>query len=260
MTGSVAGYAGMSDTENSSASRKRATESAPAPAESSPSSSSSSPLPPEVPEPWIYSFGRIAARPFSDLWFDLKVYGVHKVPKRGGVLIVSNHQSFLDPMLFAVKLPRPLSFFAKSELFENKYFGAFIRSLNAFPVRQGEGDIGAVKEVIRRLQEGHALNVYPEGSRTFNGEIDKMQPGVGLMIRRAQVPVVPAVIDGSFQSWPRGTGQKIFKPHPIRIVFGDPVELHHLKGPHLIERIGNTLNRMLNDLRQRERERDHARR
>jgi len=214
----------------------------------------------EIPEPLIYSLGRIAARPFSDLWFDLKVYGVHKVPKRGGVLIVSNHQSFLDPMLFACKLPRPLSFFAKSELFENKYFGAFIRSLNAFPVRQGEGDIGAVKEVIRRLQEGHALNVYPEGSRTFNGEIDKMQPGVGLMIRRAQVPVVPAVIDGSFQSWPRGSGQKIFKPHPIRIVFGDPVELHHLRGPHLIERIGNTLNGMLKDLRQRERERDHARR
>jgi 1-acyl-sn-glycerol-3-phosphate acyltransferase len=216
--------------------------------------------PPEVPEPLIYSFGRIFARPWADLWFDLKVYGVEKVPKRGGVLIVSNHQSFLDPVLFAVKLPRPLSFFAKSELFENPYFGAFIRSLNAFPVRQGEGDIGAVKEVIRRLQEGHALNVYPEGSRTFNGEIDKMQPGVGLMIRRAQVPVVPAVIDGSFQAWPRGSGQKVFKPHPIRIVFGDPVRLHELKASHLIERIGNTLNTMLKDLRQREREREHARR
>jgi 1-acyl-sn-glycerol-3-phosphate acyltransferase len=216
--------------------------------------------PREVPEPLIYSLGRIVARPWSDLWFDLKVYGVHKVPKRGGVLIVSNHQSFLDPVLFACKLPRPLSFFAKSELFENKFFGGFIRSLNAFPVRQGEGDIGAVKEVIRRLQEGHALNVYPEGARTFTGEIDKMQPGVGLMIRRAQVPVVPAVIDGSFQAWPRGSGQKIFKPHPIRIVFGDPVELHHLKSPHLIERVGTTLNTMLNDLRRRERERKHARR
>ena len=87
-----------------------------------------------------------------------------------------------------------------------------------------------------------------------------MQPGVGLMSRRAQVPVVPAVIDGSFQAWPRGSGQKIFKPHPIRIVFGDPVELHRLKAPHLIERIGNTLNTMLNDLRRRERERKHARR
>jgi 1-acyl-sn-glycerol-3-phosphate acyltransferase len=252
MTRSVAGYVRMSESENPSISPKPVTKPAPAP------SLSMEPVR-EVPEPLIYSLGRIAARPFSDLWFDLKVYGVHKVPKRGGVLIVSNHQSFLDPMLFACKLPRPLSFFAKSELFENKYFGAFIRSLNAFPVRQGEGDIGAVKEVIRRLHEGHALNVYPEGSRTFNGEIDKMQPGVGLMIRRAQVPVVPAVIDGSFQSWPRGSGQKIFKPHPIRIVFGDPVELHHLKGPHLIERIGNTLNTMLNQLRQRERERNARR-
>jgi 1-acyl-sn-glycerol-3-phosphate acyltransferase len=76
------------------------------------------PQPPhEVPEPLIYSVGRIFARPWADTWFDLKAYGVNNVPRRGGVLIVSNHQSYLDPVLIAVKLPRPLSFFAKSELF-----------------------------------------------------------------------------------------------------------------------------------------------
>ena len=254
----VAEHARMTESVNPTSPFASSTPSAPPPRAAAPDAAPPLERPPEVKEPLIYSVGRIFARPWADLWFDLKVYGVEKVPKRGGVLIVSNHQSFLDPVLFAVKLPRPLSFFAKSELFENKYFGAFIRSLNAFPVRQGEGDIGAVKEVIRRLQEGHALNVYPEGARTRDGELDKMQPGVGLMIRRAQVPVVPAVIDGSFQAWPRGSGQKIFKPHPIRIVFGDAVELHHLKAPHLIERIGTTLNTMLNDLRRRERERKHA--
>src|SRR5688572_12471618 len=209
--------------------------------------------PPEVPEPLIYSIGRIFARPWADKWFDLKVYGVNNVPKRGGVLIVSNHQSYLDPVLIAVKLPRPLSFFAKSELFVNPFFGAFIRSLNAFPVRQGEGDVGAVKETIRRLQEGHALNVYPEGTRSPDGEIQPMQAGVGLIVRRAGVPVVPAAIIGSWEAWPPRRGHKIFRPHPIRIAFGPPMELHDLKAAAIVQKIGDTLHAMFNDLRERER-------
>jgi 1-acyl-sn-glycerol-3-phosphate acyltransferase len=217
------------------------------------------PTPGEVPEPLVYSIGRIFARPWADTWFDLKAYGVEHVPRRGGVLIVSNHQSYLDPPLIAVKLKRPLSFLAKSELFENPFFGAFIRSLNAFPVRQGEGDVGAVKETIRRLQEGHALNVYPEGTRTPDGEIKKMQPGIGLIVRRAGVPVVPAVIDGSFQAWPPKRGVKIFRPHPISIVYGTPMKLHDLKAAQIVQKIGDTLNTMFNDLRRRERqERIHA--
>jgi len=219
----------------------------------------SPPTPAEVPEPLIYSVGRIFARPWADKWFDLKSYGVRNVPRRGGVLIVSNHQSYLDPILLAVKLPRPLSFFAKSELFENKFFGAFIRSFNAFPVRQGEGDIGAVKETIRRLQEGHALNVYPEGTRSPDGEIQPMLPGVGLMIRRAGVPVVPAAIFGSYEAWPPKRGVKIFRPHPVRIVYGPPMELHHLKAGAIMEKLGGTIHAMFNELRQRERARQRER-
>ena len=220
-----------------------------------PPAASPATIPPaEVPEPLIYSLLRVFARPWADTWFDLKAYGVDNVPRRGGVLLVSNHQSYLDPVLFAVKLRRPLSFFAKSELFENPIFGALISSLNAFPVRQGEGDIGAVKETIRRLQEGHVLNLYPEGSRSYDGEMQKMQPGIGLIIRRAGVPVVPAVIDGAFQAWPPHRGVKIFRPHPIRIAYGPPMELHDLKAAQIVSKIGDTLNAMFNDLRQRERE------
>lgn len=211
--------------------------------------------PPEVPEPLIYGVGRIFARPWADVWFDLKAYGIEHVPRRGGVLIVSNHQSYLDPVLIAVKLRRPLSFFAKSELFENRFFGAFIRSLNAFPVRQGEGDVGAVKETIRRLQEGHALNVYPEGTRSPNGEIQKMEAGVGLIVRRAGVPVVPAAIEGSFEAWPPKRGHKIFRPHPVRVVYGPPMQLHDMKASQIVSTISDTIHRMFNDLRQRERDR-----
>src|ERR1700688_1742001 len=94
----------------------------------------------------IWKYFQIIARIGTTLMFDLKTYGRENVPKDGGVLLVANHQSYLDPGLVAVHLYRPVSFLAKSELFENPYFGWFIRKLHAFPVRQGDGDVGAVKE------------------------------------------------------------------------------------------------------------------
>ncbi|MGH7215247.1 MAG: lysophospholipid acyltransferase family protein, partial [Tepidisphaeraceae bacterium] len=75
--------------------------------------------------------------------FDMKVYGRRHVPRTGGALLVANHQSFLDPILVASHLDRPVSFMARSGLFENRYFGALIRSLHAFPVVQGKGDKSA---------------------------------------------------------------------------------------------------------------------
>ncbi len=81
------------------------------------------PLPPlAAPSTWLYTLGRVPCRFFTTLWFDLKVYGAHHVPKHGGVLIASNHQSNLDPVLVAVKLHRPLSFLAKASLFEKPAF------------------------------------------------------------------------------------------------------------------------------------------
>ena len=207
--------------------------------------------PAEVVEPLIYRVGRLMCRPWADLWFDLKVYNPHYVPRTGGVLVVANHQSYLDPILLTVKIPRPFSFLAKSELFENPFFDWLIRNLNAFPVRQGAGDVGAVKETIARLQEGHALILYPEGTRSLDGEIGPMQAGVGLIVRRAGVPVVPAVIEGSFDAWRPKSG-KIFRPHPVRVMYGPPLDLGNLKANQIVQKIDAKLHEMLAELRARE--------
>ena len=209
--------------------------------------SGQSPPPRHLDEGFLYTFGRMMLRPWATLWFDLKVYGVHHLPRDGGVLVISNHQSYLDPIVLGVKVPRGFSFLAKSELFENRFFGWLIRNLNAFPVRQGEGDIGAVKETIRRLQEGHALIVYPEGTRSLSGEIETLQPGVGLIARRAGVPVVPAVIDGSYDAWPKG--HKIFRPHTVRAMYGPPIDLEGLKANQIVQKIDQTLRAMHAELR-----------
>jgi 1-acyl-sn-glycerol-3-phosphate acyltransferase len=151
-------------------------------------------------EPTVFwRFCRGIARLLATLMFEMRVYGLENVPRRGGVLLISNHQSYLDPVLLATFVRRQISFLAKSELFENKYFGWLIRSLHAFPIRQGAGDVGAMKETIRRLREGHGLTLFAEGHRTETGELLPIQPGAALVIRRAGVPVVPCVIQGSYR-------------------------------------------------------------
>lgn len=196
--------------------------------------------------PWICL--QNIARLLATVLFDLRVYGGHYVPSHGGVLIVSNHQSLLDPILLPVRLRRPLNYIAKSELFENRFCSWFLRSiLNAFPVRQGHGDVRAVKETIQRLQEGHLMNIYPEGARTENGEIAPLQRGVALIIQRAQVVVVPAVIVGAFEAWP--IHRTFLRLRPVCIQFGPPMDLVGLERDEILATIDWTLRHMFATLR-----------
>lgn len=198
---------------------------------------------------WLYTVGQSICRVFTTLWFDLKVFGAGNVPRQGGVLIVANHQSYLDPVIVGVRLRRPTSYFAKSELFENRFFGWLIRKLYAFPVRQGEGDVGAVREAIRRLQEKDALVVFPEGSRTESGELLPIEKGVGLIVKKAGVPVVPCIIEGSYRAWPKGG--KIFRPAKVYAVFGPVMKLEGMKSAAIVETIERTFRTMQADLRRR---------
>jgi len=199
----------------------------------------------------FWKITRMIARPIMTLMFDLKVYGRQHVPPRGGCLLISNHQSYLDPVLIGVYLQRPMSYMAKSELFKNKYFGWLIRSLNAFPIKQGKSDVGAIKETIRRLKEGYLLNVFPEGARTFTSELGPIEPGAALVIRRADVPVVPCVIQGSFQAWPRTVKRP--RAHPVAVMYGPALKLEGLKAAEITALIDRTLREMIFELRQKDR-------
>ncbi len=146
---------------------------------------------------------------------------------------------------------------ARSGLFENRLLGALIRWLNAFPVRQGEGDVGAVRETIARLQEGHALNIFPEGSRTEDGNLLPMEKGIGLVVRRAKVPVVPLVLNGSFQAWPKG--RTLFRSGKIRMLYGKPMNLSDMKGDQIVATIDRRLHELfaeLKEIQRRERQRE----
>ncbi len=205
--------------------------------------------------PLPYYFCRAACRVITSVLFDLKVYGKEYIPAAGGALLLANHQSYLDPAVIGVQIRRPLSFLAKSELFDVPGFGPLIRRLNAFPVRQGAGDIQAVRETIKRLQEGHILTIFPEGSRTLTGELQPLQSGFALIVRKAEVPIVPVAIEGTFKAWRRGT--PIFTSSPVRVKFGPAMDVRGLKAGEVIAIVQDTLQKLIAELREQIAEERH---
>jgi 1-acyl-sn-glycerol-3-phosphate acyltransferase len=205
----------------------------------------------------IYSMCRSIGRFLTTAFLQLKVYGAANVPSSGGVLLVANHESYLDPVLVGVQVRRAVSYFAKSELFENRCFGGFLRSLHGFPVRMGAGDVGAVREAIHRLKEGNVLCIFPEGTRSPDGTLQPIAGGIALIIRRANVPVVPVIVDGAFEAWPRD--QLLPRLHRCAVLFGKPMNLTHLRGEQIIATIDRVFHEMRADLETRMRDEREAR-
>ena len=162
-----------------------------------------------------------ACRFFCTLFFQPRVYNRLCIPKKGGFLLVSNHQSFIDPMLNATPITRQCCFAARDSLFEIPFFGRFVHSFNAIPLKRGQADMAAMRIFLEKLNEGFGLVLYPEATRTLNGKIAEIRPGFSLLARRANVPVIPAVIDGAFECWPKY--QKLFRPKKIFVMYGNPI-------------------------------------
>lgn len=153
-----------------------------------------------------------------------RAFHADRVPRTGGVLLVSNHQSFLDPVLATLAIPRECNYMARDTLFHSDKLRPVIEYLNAFAVKRGTGDVGAIKETIRRLKAGKVVLAFPEATRTSDGTIRDMRPGVVLIARKTKTPLVPTLILGAFNSWPRT--QKLPKPRPIIVAYGQPLYPH----------------------------------
>jgi len=139
----------------------------------------------------------------------------------GGLLIASNHQSFYDPVLIGMALPRQVCYLARKSLFDVPVFGAAIRAVGARPVRRGAVDAEAVRTVIRLLRAGEALLMFPEGTRTRDGDFGRFSPGAAALAIRCGVPVLAVCIEGAFRSWPRTRPAP--KASPIAVAFGKPM-------------------------------------
>lgn len=152
----------------------------------------------------FYSFIKALAVLIARICFRIKIIGAENYPKEGAFLLLSNHQSYFDPILSTMSTERELCFMARDTLFKNGFFGKFISALNAIPLKRGESDIAAMRSILGRLEQGYAICLYPEGTRTPDGKIAEVKPGFSLLSRRGKVPVVPVVIDGIYEAWPKG--------------------------------------------------------
>jgi 1-acyl-sn-glycerol-3-phosphate acyltransferase len=173
----------------------------------------------------LYEVIHLISWPISRVFYGFRVYGAHHVPSRGGMILASNHASFLDPLLVASAVTtRTVNFMAKEELFKIPVFGLVCRLVHAVPIRRGSLDrrvLESFKGLARRSQ--HGLLVFPEGTRTSDGSLKRARRGVGALCRAASVPVVPARIQGTYEVWPRWRLlPRLFGE--IEVIFGPPVE------------------------------------
>ena len=139
----------------------------------------------------------------------------------GPVILAMNHQSYLDPPLAGITCDRAIYFLARRTLMDVPVLGWLLPKLNVIPVNQEGIDRSALKALIRVLKSGNAALVFPEGSRTLDGDLQPAQPGLGLVIAKTLAPVVPMRIFGAHEALPRGDGGLHFVA--ITILIGEPI-------------------------------------
>ena len=168
-----------------------------------------------------YDFLWISTRLLAVIFFRIRVGNRYVVPREGGALVLSNHQSHLDPVLVGLACDRRLNYLARRSLFESAGLRWLIESLDAIPIDRDGSGLGGLKETLRRLKRGEMVLIFPEGRRTSDGAVAPLKPGFCALARRANVPLVPLAIEGAFAAWPRS--HKLPRPSRIRIEFGPPI-------------------------------------
>ncbi|NMB11174.1 MAG: 1-acyl-sn-glycerol-3-phosphate acyltransferase [Firmicutes bacterium] len=170
----------------------------------------------------FYRCVRSLVRAFFRLFFRWEVYGSHHLPSTGGVVLASNHVSYLDPPLMGCAVERPVHFMAKKELFDIPLLGRLIRGLNAFPVQRGVADRKAIRQAMEWLRNGEVVGIFPEGTRGNGKTLLKAQPGSVLLAVKAGVPIVPMAITGAEKVIP--AGKRFPRPVKIKVFVGEPID------------------------------------
>lgn len=170
----------------------------------------------------VYGFFHYLATVIYGMFFRGEVAGLENLPRHGSFLIAANHISFLDPPFIGCQVPRQIAYFARKTLWKPGFASWWLDTVGTIPVdRDGGQDVSAIKRVLKALKDDKGLILFPEGTRSPDGQLKEPKAGVGLIACRAQVPVVPARIYGSFEAF--GKGQPLRLGTPVTVVFGTPI-------------------------------------
>lgn len=140
---------------------------------------------------------------FFRIFYGYRVTGRHNLPKKGAVLLVSNHQSYFDPVLIASRIRRPIRFAAMAQLFKIKILSFAMRIFGTICIDRDNPDKSAYKEILKRLKRDEAVTIFPEGTRTRDGNIQPLKPGFVRLALRSGACILPVVITGAYEVWPR---------------------------------------------------------
>lgn len=185
---------------------------------------------------FLYELAYLICFPLYRALWSLRVRGTSNVPATGPVLILANHQSYLDPLGVGVAVRRHMGFMAKQPLFEKKALAWIIRRLGAVPVDNEGTGIDGIKSVIRMLDRGRAVLVFPEGERTMGGQMQRFEPGITTLIRKKKPKVLTLGIAGAHAAWPKKGKLKFSFPlcspneAAMAICIGKPISGDFLAG------------------------------
>lgn len=155
--------------------------------------------------------------PLFHLYFQGRIEGIQYVPKSGPLLVVANHASDFDPPIVSSCLGRPVSYMAKEELFKVPILGPAIRLYGAYPVKRGSADRSAIRAALKQLDQGWAVGVFLQGTRTPDGRISSPKLGAALIAAKAQVPMLPVSVWGTHCIMPKGAKLPHRVPVTMRI-------------------------------------------
>ena len=181
----------------------------------------------------IYRAAQVISYTYFKIFHGFSVKGLENIPEDKPFILACNHSSFFDPPAIGCKIPRNLHYFARDSLFFWP-LGLLIGKLNSIPVNRGQLDLGTLRKVLRVLKNGHPILVFPEGTRSEDGKLQAPQKGLGLLVSKSSVSVIPARIYGTDKAFgkkhlfPRW-GRRIYLNIGPEISFSDSVDVKSKK-------------------------------
>jgi len=174
-----------------------------------------------------YRIGWTVFRTMFATYFRWRVFGAENVPQTGGVILASNHASFLDPPLVGSGLNRDINYLARESLFRFPGIGALLCSWNAVPVDRDGGGAAGLKAILERLLAGGAIILFPEGTRTKDGKLQPARSGIGLTVIKSNAVVIPVRTFGTFEAY--GRNHKFPRPKKVAVKYGAPMRFEKLR-------------------------------
>jgi 1-acyl-sn-glycerol-3-phosphate acyltransferase len=176
---------------------------------------------------FVYFLGWCFFRTIYATYFRWRVFNAERVPLKGPVILASNHASFLDPPLVGSGITRGINYLARDTLFRYPGIGWLLRKWNSVPVDREGGGAAGLKAILDRLLAGGAIILFPEGTRTRDGQLQPARSGIGLTVIKSDAAVVPARVFGTFEAY--GRHVKIPRPHRIAVKYGRPMYFEKLR-------------------------------